>query len=164
MNNKIKTVCSYLDNLGINYKKIEHSPAATMEECKKIEEILDNAICKNLLLRTTNGSAYYLLILRNDKQFVTSRISKLLGSSRLSFASGEEMESLLNTTPGSLSILSLIFDKEKKIKLAVDRDAVENEFFCCHPCDNTATLKIKASDITDIFIPSLEIKPVIIEA
>lgn len=164
MNDKIKTVCNYLDNLGVAYKKIEHSPAATIEECKKIEEILNDTICKNLLLRTTNGSAYYLLILRNDKQFVTSRISKLLGSSRLSFASGEEMKNLLNTSPGSLSILSLIFDKEKRIKLAIDRDVIENEYFCCHPCDNSATLKIKASDISDVFIPSLEIKPIIIEA
>ena len=164
MNDKIKTVCDYLDNIDIAYKKIEHSPAATIEECKKIEEILNDTICKNLLLRTTNGSAYYLLILRNDKQFVTSRISKLLGSSRLSFASGEEMTNMLNTTPGSLSILSLIFDDEKKIKLAIDRDVIENEYFCCHPCDNSATLKIKTSDVTDVIIPSLKINPVIIEA
>lgn len=164
MNDKIKSVCNYLDNLGIAYKKIEHPPVATIEECKKIEEILNDTICKNLLLRTTNGSAYYLLILRNDKQFVTSRISKLLGSSRLSFASGEEMINMLNTSPGSLSILSLIFDEEKKIKLAIDRDVTENEYFCCHPCDNSATLKIKSSDISDVFIPSLGINPVIIEA
>ena len=164
MNDKTVTVCGYLDGLGIDYKKFEHSPAATIEECKKIEEILNDTICKNLLLRTTNGSAYYLLILRNDKQFVTSRISKLLGSSRLSFASGEEMKNMLNTSPGSLSILSLIFDKEKAIRLAIDKDVIENKHFCCHPCNNSATLKIKTSDITDIFLPSLEIKPVIIEA
>lgn len=164
MNDKIKTVCSYLDNLGVAYKKIEHPPAATIEECKKIEEIINDTICKNLLLRTTNGSAYYLLILRNDKHFVTSRISKILGSSRLSFTSGEEMENMLNTSPGSLSILSLIFDKEKKIKLAIDRDVIENEYFCCHPCDNSATLKIKSSDILNTFIPSLGTDPIIIEA
>ncbi len=164
MNDKTKAVCGFLERLAINYEMIEHSPAATIEECKRIEEILDDTICKNLLLRTTNGSVHYLLILRNDKQFVTSRISKLLGSSRLSFASGEEMENLLNTSPGSLSILSLIFDKEKKIKLAIDRDVIENEYFCCHPCDNSATLKIKTSDIEKIFIPSLGISPIIIEA
>ena len=163
MNDKISFVCDYLDKLNISYKKIEHSPAATIEECKKIEEILDDTICKNLLLRTTNGSAYYLLILRNDKRFVTGRISKILGSSRLSFASGEEMENMLCTSPGSLSILSLIFKSEKNISLAIDKDVIENEFFCCHPCDNTATLKIKSEDITKIFLSSLGIEPIIIE-
>ncbi len=163
MNDKIKLVCNYLNSISVDYKIIEHSPAATIEECKKIEEILNDTICKNLLLRTTNGSAYYLLILRNDKQFITSRISKLLGSSRLSFASGEEMEILLNTLPGSLSILSLIFDKDKKMKLAIDKDVIENEFFCCHPCDNSATLKIKTTDILNVYLPSLGISPIIIE-
>lgn len=163
MNDKIKTVCDYLKNLSIDYEIAEHPPASTIEECRKIELILNDTICKNLLLRTTNGAVRYLLILRNDKRFVTGEISKKLGSSRLSFASGDEMESMLNTSPGSLSILSLIFNENKDILLAIDKDVAENEFFCCHPCDNTATLKIKSTDIFNIFLPSLGIKPIIIE-
>ena len=163
MNYKINTVCKHLESLGIAYEIIEHSPVSTIEECKKIEEIINDTICKNLLLRTTNGAVHYLLILRNDKRFVTSEISKKLGSSRLSFASGEEMESMLCTSPGSLSILSLIFNEEKNILLAIDKDVTENEYFCCHPCDNTATLKIKSTDILNIFLPSLGINPIIIE-
>lgn len=163
MNDKIKTVCRYLEKLGIEYEMIEHSPAATIEECKKIEEILDDTICKNLLLRTTNGAVHYLLILRNNKRFVTGEISKKLGSSRLSFASGEEMNAMLCTSPGSLSILSLIFNEKKNILLAIDKDVVENEYFCCHPCDNTATLKIKSADILNFYLPSLGIKPIVID-
>ncbi len=163
MNDKIKSVCGYLDNIPVNYEITEHSPAATIEECRKIEKILNAEICKNLFLRTGNCSSYYLLILRNDKPFVTSKISKLLGSSRLSFASGEEMETLLNTSPGSLSILSLIFDNDKKIRLAIDKDVIDDEFFCCHPCDNSATLKLKSSDITNVILPAMGISPIIIE-
>lgn len=163
MNDKIKAVCNYLEKLSIEYEIIEHSPASTIEECRKIEEIINDTICKNLLLRTTNGAVHYLLILRNDKRFVTGEISKKLGSSRLSFALGEEMEAMLNTSPGSLSILSLIFNKEKNILLAIDKEVAENKYFCCHPCDNTATLKIKTAEILNIFLPSLGIKPIIIE-
>ena len=163
MNDKINSVCKYLDSLGIVYEIIEHPPVSTIEECKKIEEIINDTICKNLLLRTTNGSVHYLLILRNDKRFVTGKISKKLGSSRLSFASGEEMEAMLCTSPGSLSILSLIFNEEKNILLAIDKDVAENEYFCCHPCDNTATLKIRSADILNVYLPSLGIKPIIIE-
>lgn len=163
MNDKINTVCKHLESLGIAYEIIEHPPVSTIEECKKIEEIINDTICKNLLLRTTNGAVHYLLILRNDKRFVTGEISKKLGSSRLSFASGEEMESMLCTTPGSLSILSLIFNEKKNILLAIDKDVTKNEYFCCHPCDNTATLKIKSADILNVFLPSLGINPIIIE-
>lgn len=163
MNNKINKVCKHLESLGIEYEITEHSPVSTIEECKRIEAIINDTICKNLLLRTTNGAVHYLLILRNDKRFATGEISKKLSSSRLSFASPEEMEEMLCTSPGSLSILSLIFNKEKNILLAIDKDVAENEYFCCHPCDNTATLKIKSEDIFNIYLPSLGIKPLIIE-
>jgi Ala-tRNA(Pro) deacylase len=70
---------------------------------------------------------------------------------------------MLNTQPGSLSITSLIFDKDKKIMLAVDKEVFEAEFVCCHPCDNTATLKIRTDDIINKLLPELKIKPEIIE-
>ena len=73
------------------------------------------------------------------------------------------MEEMLGTSPGSLSITSLIFDKDKAVSLAIDSDVLKEKFICCHPCDCTATLKIRTSDITDILIPALEITPIIID-
>ncbi len=134
-----------------------------MEKCAEIEKSIGGKICKNLFLQTTTGSAHYLLMMGSEKKFVTKEVSKSLGSSRLSFASGEKMEEMLGTSPGSLSITSLVFDKEKKVQLAIDRDVISDEYICCHPCDCTATLKIKTADITDILIPSLGITPNIID-
>jgi Ala-tRNA(Pro) deacylase len=96
------------------------------------------------------------------KKFVTKNISKAVGSSRLSFANGEKMEQMLGTSPGSLSITSLVFDKEKKVTLVMDEDILKEEFICCHPCDCTATLKIRTNDVINILIPLLGITPVII--
>lgn len=163
LSTKAAEICSCLENLGIEIECFIHSPAFTIEECKKVEELIGGKICKNLFLRTTSGSARFLLMMDGDKKFVTKDISKKLGSSRLSFANGEEMETILNTSPGSLSVTGLIFDKEKSVSLAIDKDVVAEEFICCHPCDNCATLKIKTADILEKFLPFLGVNPIFIE-
>ena len=81
------------------------------------------------------------------KPFKTKVLSKQIGSSRLSFATPEHMEALLDITPGSVSILGLMNDKEKKVRLLVDNDIFKGEFVGCHPCINTSSLKIKTSDM-----------------
>ena len=160
---KASQVCDYLDSNGIAYGIVTHSPVFTLEECHEVNKIIDGVICKNLLLKTDSGKVFVLLMIKDGKRFVTKDVSKKLGCSRLSFASGEYMEALLNTTPGSLSVTSLIFDKDKKVSLAIDKDVISEEYICCHPSDNTATLKIKTADILEKFLPSLGINATIIE-
>lgn len=163
LNKKTTTVCDYLKQNGIEFDIVTHAPAFTLDECRKINKMIDGVICKNLLLKTDSGKVFYLLLIKDDKRFVTKDVSKKLGCSRLSFAGGEYMENLLNTSPGSLSITSLIFDKEKKVSLAIDSDVIKEKFICCHPSDNTATLKIKTDDILNKFIPLLGIETKIID-
>ncbi len=163
LSTKASYICEHLKNLGMNFSVVTHEAAETLEKCAEIEKTIGGKICKNLFLQTTTGSSYYLLMMSSEKKFVTKEVSKSLGSSRLSFSSGEKMEEMLGTSPGSLSITSLVFDKEKRVSLAIDRDVLKEEFICCHPCDCTATLKIRTSDITDILIPSLGITPIIID-
>lgn len=163
LSEKALSVCAYLDEKGIKYDIVTHPPVFTLEECQAVNEIIGGRICKNLLLKTDSGKVFYLLMIRDDKRFVTKDVSKKLGCSRLSFASGEYMEGLLNTSPGSLSITSLIFDGEKKISLAIDGDVLKEEYICCHPSDNSATLKIRTEDVLSVLIPALDIEPKIIE-
>ena len=159
----IDMVCDYLKKAGIEYEMVRHNSAFTIEECRKIEEKINGKICKNLLLTTTTASVYYLLMMSGEKKFVTKDVSKKLGTSRLSFASAEKMRELLNTEPGSLSVTSLIFDKNKTVKLAIDGSVLDEEYLCCHPSDNTATLRIKIKDLTEKLLPSLGADPVIID-
>ncbi len=162
MKNNIEKVCKFLEKTEIDFEITYHKPAFTIEECQKIEKVINGKICKNLMLTTTTGSIYYLLMMSGEKKFVTKDVSKKLGTSRLSFASAEKMCELLNTEPGSLSVTSLIFDENKTVRLAVDRSVFEEEYVCCHPSDNTATLKIKTQDLTEKFLPSVGADPVII--
>ncbi len=137
----------FLDGLGIRYKRVDHPAAFTMEACQAIDAALGVSICKNLFLTNRQHTEYYLLLMPDDKPFKTKQITSQLGCARLSFASGEEMEELLGCSPGSSTILGLMNDRENRVRLVVDRDLLGEEFFGCHPCINTSSLKLKTSDV-----------------
>lgn len=152
-----------LNKLNIQFAGIDHPEIMTMENLGDTEKLLRVKIAKNLLLCNSSKKDFYLLIMPGDKKFLTKDLSRQTGSSRLSFADGAYMEELLNIMPGSLSIMGLMFDKEHKVKLVIDKDVLANEYFGCHPCVNTASLKIKTSDIINVFLPHTGHEPVIVE-
>ena len=148
-------VYDFLDGLNIDYERVDHPAAMTMEDCAAIDEVLQAVTCKNLLLCNRQKTAFYLLLIPGDKVFKTKDLSAQIGSSRLSFAGGEDMEALLDITPGSLSVLGLINDRENRVQLLIDRDVLRGEYIGFHPCINTTTLRLKLSDLTDVIIPAM---------
>lgn len=151
-----------LDSLGIDYQRIDHEPANTMEACAAIDQALEATICKNLLLCNRQCTAFYLLMIVGDKVFKTSQLSKQIGSSRLSFASGEYMEQYLDITPGSVSVLGLMNDKDNHVQLLIDEDVLKGEYFGCHPCINTSSLRLKTADLMEKIIPAMGHEPRIV--
>ena len=139
----------------IPFTGIDHDHADTIELCKEVEEKLQCKICKNLFLTNRQMTDFYLLLMPGDKIFKTKFLSKALGVSRLSFANADQMLELLNITPGSVSILGLMNDTGKKVRLLMDRDLLSDEYLGCHPCINTSTLKIRMDDVIHLLIPAL---------
>ena len=152
-------VYDLLDSLGIIYDRIDHEAAMTMEACAEVDAMLGAVICKNLLLCNRQCTQFYLLLLPSDKVFKTKELSKQIGSSRLSFASGEYMEEFLDITPGSLSVLGLMNDKENRVQLLIDEDLLKGEFIGCHPCINTSSLRLRTTDLMNIIIPAMAHAP-----
>ena len=151
-----------LDTLGVAYQRIDHEAAMTMEACAAIDEALDATICKNLLLCNRQCTAFYLLMIPGSKTFKTSVLSKQIGSSRLSFAGAEYMEQFLDITPGSVSVLGLMNDHENHVELLIDEDVLKGEFFGCHPCINTSSLRLRTSDLMEKIIPAMGHEPRIV--
>ena len=149
----------FLDSLGVAYQRIDHEPAMTMEVCADIDEALEATICKNLLLCNRQCTAFYLLMIPGSKQFKTSELSHQIGSSRLSFAAPEYMEQFLDITPGSVSVLGLMNDKENRVQLLIDEDVLSGEFFGCHPCINTSSLRLRMDDLMNKILPAVNHAP-----
>ena len=150
----VETACfALLDQLKIPYIRVEHEPVFTMEECADICDALGIRICKNLFLCNRQKTAFYLLTMPEDKPFHAKDLGPQIGSSRLSFASPEAMESLIGCTPGSASVLGLMNDTEHRVRLVMDREVFEAEYFGCHPCKNDGSLRMKTADLLNIFLP-----------
>ena len=156
-------VYAALAQLEIPFTRVDLEAAFTMEDCAAISEALEVHICKNLLLTPRNRSAFYLLCLPAEKSFSTKDFSKLIGSSRLSFASEEDLVALLGCHAGSASVLGLMNDTEHRVTLAIDRAVAEDEWFGCHPCKNTSSLRLKTRDVLEKFLPATGHEAVIVD-
>ena len=156
-------VYDFLDSLGVVYQRIDHEAAMTMEACEEIDRTLEATICKNLLLCNRQETQFYLLMLPGDKVFKTKDLSAQIGSSRLSFAKEEYMEQYLDITPGSLSVLGLMNDKDRMVRLLIDEDVLTGEYIGCHPCINTSSLRLRTKDLVEKIIPAMEHEPIIVK-
>lgn len=151
--NKEIRVYDLLDSLNVEYDRVDHAPAMTMEVCREIDEALQATICKNLFLCNRQKTRFYLLMIPDNKVFKTKEISAQIGSSRLSFAEAAFMERYLDITPGSVSVMGLMNDREGNVRLLVDGEALQGEYVGCHPCVNTSSLRIRTKDVFEVFVP-----------
>ncbi len=169
-----------LDSIGVDYDRLDHAPAMTMEVCDavnaafgrmtleefKAEDSNDRTkhaiICKNLFLCNRQKTKFYLLMIPGDKKFLTKNLSAQINSSRLSFAGAEDMLKFLDVTPGSVSVLGLMNDHDHVVQLLIDSDVLQSEYVGCHPCINTSSLRMKTKDLMEKVIPALQHEPVIV--
>ena len=151
-----------LDRLGIDYQRIDHPAAETMEVCEDIDQALGTLICKNLFLCNRQQTQFYLLMMPGDKRFLTKELSHQLGVARLSFASGEQMQQLLDTLPGSVSVLGLMNDTDNRVQLVIDTPVTESDTFGCHPCKNTSSLKLRTQDLLEKILPAIHHTPIFV--
>ena len=152
-----------LDGLGIEYYRVDHEHADTIEACREVEGLLGCGICKNLFLTNRQQTDFYLLIMPGEKPFRTKLLSKQIGCARLSFASPEHMERYLDLTPGSVSVLGLMNDRDRAVRLLVDRELSQERYFGCHPCINTSSLRFETKALFEKLLPAMGHEPRFVE-
>lgn len=152
-----------LELLGVEYERIDHEAAMTMEICEAIDKALGAAICKNLFLCNRQHTAFYLLMMPGAKHFKTKEISAQINTSRLSFAEPEYLLEFLDIIPGSVSIMGLINDKDNRVQLLIDKDVIAPDHIGCHPCVNTSSLKIRTEDVLNVYLPATNHIPTFVE-
>lgn len=152
-----------LEKLKIPYTKVDHAPAMTMEDCEAVDAELGVRMCKNLFLCNRQKTQFYLLMMPGEKKFHTKLLTQQLGVSRLSFADEGDMVRLLDIHPGAVSVMGLMNDTGKEVQLLIDRDLMEEEFLGCHPCVNTASLRLPMKDLLEVFLPAVGHAPRIVD-
>ena len=152
-----------LEQLGIEYDRVSSESADTMEKCAAISEVIGVPVCKNLFLCNRQKTVFYLLLTPGGKRFKTSVVSKLIGSSRLSFGEADMLHELLGVQPGSITPLGLAFDTEHRVNLLIDKDVLTTEEVGMHPLVNTASIARKTEDLLQVFFKHTGHEPRILE-
>jgi Ala-tRNA(Pro) deacylase len=131
-----------LDQHGIAYTHHAHPAVFTVEESLRLVPELPGAKTKNLFLRDRKGARHVLVVVPHDLRVNLDALSAALGMSGLSFASPERLLKHLGITPGAVSLLALVNDREHRVELVIDSGVWNADAIQCHPLDNAATLVI----------------------
>ena len=158
-----QSICRLLETLRIPYRMVEHPADGAMEDLVAVEERLGVRICKNLFLCNRQKTVFYLLLIPADKRFKTSVVSKLIGSSRLSFGEEDKLYELLGVRPGSITPLGLVFDEAHQVNLLIDREVLALEEIGMHPLVNTASIAMKTEDLMNVYFPFTGHEPQILD-
>ena len=148
-------VYDFLEAAGVPFRRMDHAPVLTMEDCLAIDDAAGFEICKNLFLCNRQGTEFYLLLLPGGKPFRTSEFSRAVGSSRLSFATAEQLMTYLSLRPGAVSVMGLLYDRERRVHLYIDEDLLSQKEFGCHPAVNTSTVLFSTEDLLGRVLPRL---------
>lgn len=147
MNEKTESCLRTLDAAGVKYTLAEHAHADTIDDVVALGLPDGDKVAKNLFVRDDKRLNYYVLTVRQDKHVSLRDAQEKMGSRKLSFASEEELQSLLGLAKGSVTPLGYMNDAAKKVKFVIDSE-FKGGIIGVHPCDNTATVWLSADELS----------------
>ena len=144
-------IYEFLNQKGIEYEITEHEALYSMDEISDVDLPYPESDAKNLFLRDNKKKNYYLITVKGNKRVDLKEFRKTYGTKPLSFASAEDLFSILKLIPGSVSPFGLLNDEDRKVEFFIDESFMDDpKIIGCHPNDNTATVWMKISDLISI--------------
>lgn len=144
-------IYNFIKSKNIWYEITEHQAVFNMEELSNLELPYPEYDAKNLFVRDDKKNNYYLITVKDNKRVNLKDFRNKNQTRPLSFSNEEELENILNLTPGSVSPFGLLNDKDSKVIFYLDKDFfTKKEIIGIHPNDNTATVWLKVNDLIEI--------------
>ena len=151
-----------LNYLKIPFERVDTDEAITMNDCIEINKKLNMKMVKTLFLCNRQQTSFYLFITVGNKPFKSKDFSQALKTPRVSFASEDLMQKMLGTKIGAATIFSALLDSNNSIHIVFDKNILNETWYGCSDGTTTSYLKIKTSQIIDVFLPITSHKPSII--
>lgn len=115
---KMPDIYEFLKSHEITYERFDHPAVFTCEEADKIREVftaMPGVPTKNLFLRDKDEKRHFLVVVGHGKNVDLKALRVLLNVSKLSFGSAEILMKYLGVTPGAVTILGLMNDKNSSV-------------------------------------------------
>ena len=135
-----------LDRLNLPYRTEEHEAVFTVEEGRDVKARLPGGHSKNLFLKDKAGQ-FVLISALGDTPIRLNRLHPHLGTKRLSFGREDALEELLHVVPGSVTVFSVMNDRNHRVRLVLDKALWQHEHVWFHPLRNTASTRMRPDDI-----------------
>lgn len=142
-------ILKLLDEKKIEYTLVHHKAVFTIDEMNEVDVPNKDRIAKNLFLRDDKKRSYYLVSIEETKRADLKALRMLLSSRPLSFASEDDLVSILSLKKGEVTPFGLLNDKEHKAVFILD-SYFAGGIIGIHPNDNTMTVFLKASDLLSV--------------
>ena len=139
-------IYQYLTGKGISYEVTEHGAVYNMEELAAVDLPYPDSDAKNLFVRDDKKRNYYLITVKGEKRVNLKEFRKAHGLRNLSFASADDLMTIMGLIPGAVTPLGLLNDEEKKVVFYLDQE-LEDSLIGVHPNDNTATVWMQSKDL-----------------
>ena len=144
-------IYDFIKSKNIWHEITEHKAVFNMNELSEIEVPYPEYDAKNLFVRDDKERNYYLITVKGDKRVDLKEFRRQNNTRPLSFASEQELMSIMNLIAGSVTPLGMLNDKELKVAFYLDKDFLNGkQIIGIHPNENTATLWLKVEDLSSI--------------
>ena len=144
-------IYDFIKDKNIWHEITEHKAVFNMAELSQVEIPYPEYDAKNLFVRDDKKRNYYLITVKGDKRVDLKEFRKNNNTRPLSFASEQDLMSIMNLISGAVTPLGLLNDNELKVILYLDKEFLnDKQIIGVHPNDNTATLWLKVTDLIDI--------------
>ncbi|PAB01727.1 prolyl-tRNA synthetase associated domain-containing protein [Enterococcus canintestini] len=136
-----------LNALKIPFEVVDHPPALTTEEADSFIEGIEGVRTKSMFLTNKKKTAYYLLIIDDQKRLDMSKLKEITGEKRIKMASEDSLMEKMKLPAGVVSIFGLLNNEEKDIHVYFDKEITKKPRMSFHPNVNTKTIFLYTNDI-----------------
>ena len=135
-----KKVVEMLNGLDIPFDIVEHEPALTTEQADSFIEEIEGIRTKTMFLTNKKKTAYYLLIMDDQKRLDMALLKELIGASRIRMASSESLFEKMSLPAGVVSPFALLNNIDKDIHVYFDKEIMSEKRMSFHPNTNEKNL------------------------
>jgi len=131
-----------LDRNQLPYDIVEHEPVFTIADALAATPEIGGIKTKNVFLRDGKGTRHFLVIVPHDVRLDLAALGRTLQASKLSMGSPERLQRCLGVSPGAVSVLALVNDRDGAVEVVLDARVWQADKVQAHPLRNTATLAL----------------------
>jgi Ala-tRNA(Pro) deacylase len=149
MSENTQKISELLNSLGISSNFVEHKAVFTIDDMAELDLPDFEAVAKNLFVRDDKKRNYFLIVVRHEKKVELKSLSEKIGSTKLSFASENDLNAILGLEKGAVTPFGILNDAEKKVKVIIDA-SFDGKLIGVHPNENTASVWLDTADLVTV--------------